>query len=150
MRAFTAKVLIVDINPYVSLPEDVLDALFRQAGKSKGPIPVRGTLNGKQFRQTLVKYRGAWRLYLNTPMRQEARIEVGDDAAVEIEYDPESRMVPIPDKFASALSEDKEAKAAFEKLTPSRQKEILRYLNSMKTDESLIRNIEKVLQQLSG
>lgn len=150
MESFTAKILIIDINPYVGIPEDVLDALFKQAGKTRGPIPVRGTLNGKKFKQTLVKYRGVWRLYLNTPMRQEAGISVGDNATVELEFDPEPRIVPMHPQFVRALSKNKAAKAAFEKLVPSRQKEILRYLNSMKTEESLVRNIEKAIQFLSG
>ena len=148
--SFTAKILKIGINPYVGLPEDVLNTLFKQADKNKGPIPVRGTLNNKRFKQTLVKYQGAWRLYLNTPMRQDAGIDVGDDARVEIEFDPEPRIVPIHPKFVRALSRDKEAKAAFEQLAPSRKKEILRYLNSMKTEESLVRNVEKVIQYLLG
>jgi hypothetical protein len=150
MESFTAKILIIGINPYVGLPDEILNTLFKQAEKNKGPIPVRGTLNRKRFKQTLVKYQGAWRLYLNTPLRQDAGIDVGDDATVEIEFDPEPRIVPTHPKFARALAKNKEAKAAFEKLAPSRQKEILRYLNSMKTDESLVRNIEKVIQYLSG
>ena len=150
MERFTAKILKIGINPYVGLPEDVLNTLFKQADKNKGPIPVRGTLNGKSFVQTLVKYQGAWRLYLNTPMRLDAGIDVGDDAKVEIEFDPEPRIVPIHPKFARALSKNKEAKAVFEQLAPSRKKEILRYLNSMKTEESLVRNVEKVIQYLSG
>jgi hypothetical protein len=150
MESFTAKIQIIGINPYVSLPEDVLNAVFEQPGKSKGPIPVRGTLNGKKFKQTLVKYQGAWRSYLNTPMRQDAGMDVGDHANVELEFDPEPRTVPMHPKFARALSKNKDAKAAFEKFTPSRQKEIFRYLNSMKTDESLVRNVEKVMQYLLG
>jgi uncharacterized protein DUF1905/bacteriocin resistance YdeI/OmpD-like protein len=150
MERFTAKILKIVFNPYVGVPEDVLNKLFRQADKNKGPIPVRGTLNGKRFRQTLVKYQGVWRLYLNSPMRQAADIDVGDHASVAIEFDPEPRIVPVHPKFARALSKKKEAKAAFEQLAPSRQKEILRYLNSMKTDESLLRNTEKVMQYLSG
>jgi len=134
----------------VGVPVDILNILFKQAGKTKGPIPVRGTLNGKRFKQTLVKYQGAWRLYLNTQMRQDAGIDVGDDATVDLEFDPEPRIVPIHPKFARALLKNKEGKAAFEKLAPSRQREILRYLNSMKTEESLVRNIEKVVQYLSG
>ena len=134
----------------MGVPEDVLNTLFKEADKNKGPIPVRSTLNGKRFVQTLVKYQGAWRLYLNTQMRQDAGIDVGDDATVEIEFDPEPRIIPTHPKFAHALAKNKEAKVAFDQLAPSRQKEILRYLNSMKTEESLVRNIEKVIQYLSG
>jgi len=71
MESFTAEVLIIGINPYVGLPENVLNALFEQADKSKSPIPVRGTLNGKRFVQTLVKYQGAWRLYSNSKSETE-------------------------------------------------------------------------------
>lgn len=150
MESFTATILIIGINPYVGLPEHVLATLFRQAGRNKGPIPVRGRLNGKKFTQTLVKYHGDWRLYLNTQMRQDAGLDVGDDAALEVEFDPEPRIVPMHPKLARALSKNREAKAAFEKLVPSRQREILRYLNSIKTEESLVRNVEKVIQHLLG
>ena len=126
MESFTAKILKIGINPYVGLPDEVLNTLFKQADKNKGPIPVRGTLDGKRFKQTLVKYQGAWRLYLNTQMRQAAGIDVGDDAKVEIEFDPEPRIVPTHPKFAQALSKNRKAKAAFERLARSRQKEILR------------------------
>jgi hypothetical protein len=127
-----------------------LQALFRQAGKSKGPIPVRGTLNGKRFRQTVVKYQGAWRLYLNTEMRREAGVEVGDVARVEIEFDPAPRAAPMHPVLGRALAKNKAARVAFEKLRPSHQKEILRYLNSLKSEKSAARNVEKVIRQLTG
>ncbi|MCI0549422.1 MAG: YdeI/OmpD-associated family protein [Anaerolineae bacterium] len=150
LKSFSATIAKIGINPYVSLPEDVLDGLFKQAGKTKGPIPVRGTINRKRFIQTLVKYQGAWRLYINGEMRQAAGVDVGDQAHIKIEFDPVPRIEKNPPKFVQALSKNKEAKAAFEKLTPSRQKEMLRYLNSMKTETSLERNIEKIIRHLLG
>ena len=150
MKSFSAKILVIGINPYVSLPEPVLDAIFKQAKKNKGPIPVRGTLNGKSFQQTLVKYQGAWRLYLNTPMRRAAGIDVGDIARVRIEYDPEPRTHPMNPALARALARNKGAKAAFQSLAPSRQKEVARYLNHLKAAASVERNVEKVVRHLSG
>lgn len=148
MNSFSAKIAKIGINPYVSVPQDVLDNIFEQAGKARGPIPVRGLVNGKPFTQTLVRYQGAWRLYINGIMREAARIYVGDQADIQLEFDPTPRVDPVHPKFAKALAKNKTAKSAFENLIPSRQKEILRYLNSMKTEESLERNIEKVLRQL--
>ena len=75
---------------------------------------------------------------------------MGDDAHIKIEYDLVPRMESAPEKFVDALSKSRQAKVAFESLRPSRQKEILRYLNSMKTESSLERNIEKVIQHLLG
>jgi len=150
MNSYSAKILKIGVNPYVVVPETVLRALFKASGKTSGPIPVRGTLNGKQFKQTLVKYQGAWRLYFNTSMRRAAGIDVGDVARVKIEFDPEPRTVPMHPMLGRALAVNKEAKAVFELLPPSRQKEILRYLGSLKTEESTQRIVAMVMRQLVG
>ena len=150
MKSYSDKIAKIGINPYMHVPEDILNALFKQAGRTKGTIPVRGTINGKRFKQTLVKYQGAWRLYINGEMREAAGVDVGDQASIKLEFDPVPRIESMPPKFGEALSKNKAAKMAFEKLAPSRQKEMLRYLNSMKTETSLERNIEKIVQHLLG
>lgn len=150
MHTFSAKVGKIDINPYVEVPDRILVKLQQEAGKEKGPIPVKATLEGKPFLVNVVRYRGIWRLYLNTPIRQAANVDVGDQVTVGLEFDNAPRTVPAPRKFMLALSKNKQAKVAFEKLAPSRQKEILRYLNSLKQPETLERNIEKVIQFLTG
>jgi uncharacterized protein YdeI (YjbR/CyaY-like superfamily) len=40
--------------------------------------------------------------------------------------------------------------SAFEKLTPSRKKDILRYFNYLKMQEAKARNIEKLLRMLEN
>lgn len=133
MLSFSKRIRKVGINPYVGVPREVLQGLLRQAGKNKGPVPVHGKLNGKHFRQTVLKSQGTWRLYCNTEMRRNASVDVGDTARVEIEFDPAPRGVPMHPVLDRALAKNKAAKAAFEKFRPSRQKEILRYLHSLKT-----------------
>lgn len=150
MKSFSAKIFKIGVNPYVLLPGTVLNSIFKHAGKDKGAIPVRGTLNGHAFIQTLIRYSGKWRLYLNTPMRKAAGIDVGDIANVKIEYDPELRIVAMHPKLKGALEQNKKAKEAFEKLTPSRQKEILRYIGALKAEASVATNIERVIQNLLG
>ena len=151
MKSFSAKIFIISkINPVVDVPEDVLEHLFKKAGKRTGAIPVKGKLNGAKFIHNIVKYEGAWRLYLNGPMRKSAGIDTGDIAHVEIDHDPKPRTVPMPPPLEKALKKNKTAKAEFDKLSPSRQKEILRYLGSMKTEESLLRNVGKVIKHLVG
>ena len=150
MRSFSRRIIKLGINPCVDVPHTIMLELFRQAGRSKGPIPVGGKLNGMRFKQTAVRYRGRWRLYLNAPMRLDAGIDVGDIAHVSMKFDPQPRKVPMNPKLGRALARNKQAKKAFTNLTPSRQKEILRYLNSMKTEESAERNVKKVIRQLIG
>jgi uncharacterized protein YdeI (YjbR/CyaY-like superfamily) len=95
-----------------------------------------------------VKYKGKWRLYANGDMMKASGVSVGDIVDVELEFDPEQRTVPIPPRFKTVLDSDKASADAFAALTPGRQKEILRYLGSLKTEASLDRNIQRVLTQL--
>jgi hypothetical protein len=93
MIKFRAKIEIIGVNPFVFLPDRVLQEVFTQAGKSKGKIPVKMKIDGHEFVQTLIKWSGSWRLYLNTPMRKAARKDVGDVADFEIAYDRSSEFI---------------------------------------------------------
>jgi hypothetical protein len=150
MFSFTSKIFIIGINPYVLLPDKVLKDLFKQAQKDRGPIPIRGTLNDKPFIQTLVKYRGKWRLYLNGPMREAAGIDVGDLANVTVTFDPIPRTVAVHPKLTAALAKNKRAKKIFDALVPSLQKEIIRYISHLKTELSIDRNVRKAIRFLLG
>jgi hypothetical protein len=147
---FSARISKLGINPVVDPPPDALNVVFEQAGKSKGPIPVRGKLNGADFIQTLVKYQGAWRLYINGEMLNDSELKVGNTADIEMEFDPRPREVPMPSYLKAVLKKDKVAKKAFGDLSPSRQKEIFRYINSLRTEESITRNVEKIIRQMKG
>jgi len=146
--SFTGKIEIIGINPFVFLPEEVLQVLFAQAGKTKGKIPVTLTIDGHPFIQTLLKYSGHWRLYLNTPMRKAAGKEVGDTALFTIVYNPIPREIPIHPKLTAALLANQEAKQIFDALMPSRRLEIVRYISFLKTEESIDRNVTKAINFL--
>lgn len=141
---FSAKVYKLGINPCVDVPKRI-----SQAFGVRGYVPVAGTLNGQPIRATLVpKGSGRHRLYLNNEMRQRAEVAVGDRVTLVLRLDREPRTIPMPEAFAAALKKDKSAQAAFERLPPSRQKEVLAYLNWVKRPETLQRNIEKVMARL--
>ncbi len=150
MPKFKAAIQIIGVNPYVLLPEAVLKSVFKQAGKDKGPIPVSGTIDGHAYTQTLVKYSGHWRLYLNGPMRKAAGKDVGDTATFTIAYDPADRSLIMHPKLQAAITQNKKAKAVFDALPASRQKEIVRYIGHLKTEESVDRNITRAIQFLLG
>lgn len=150
MTCFSATIYKLGINPVVDPPDHALKAIFGEAARSKGAIAVRGLINGAEYIQTLVKYRGVWRLYVNGGMLKNSGLRVGDTAIIEISFDPVPRSEPMPPELDEALSQNKKARAAFDALTPSRRKEILRYLGFLRSKESLNRNIEKVISNLSG
>jgi uncharacterized protein YdeI (YjbR/CyaY-like superfamily) len=150
MKSFCAKIFKIGINPYVLLPKDILNYLFTETGKDKGHIPVRLIINEKAFIQHLVKYSGKWRLYLNGPMRKTAGKDVGDFIDIKIDHDKEERKMPVHAAFEQTLQKNKKAKNVFDKLPPSRQKEIHRYISNLKTPEAVDRNIKRAINFLLG
>jgi len=147
---FSAEIKIIGINPFVYLPDNILNSLFVQAKKEKGPIPVKGTINGNEYKQTLVKYRGEWRLYINTTMLKNSPKHVGENIAVTIEFDSSDRTIPIHPKLAVALENDEIAKNVFVHLTTSLQKEINLYISSLKSEKSTDKNVDLAIGFLKG
>lgn len=150
MQTFTAQIFLIGVNPYVLLPPALLQSLLQAAGKDKGPVPVRLRIREKEFIQTLVKYAGEWRLYLNAPMRQAAGKDVGDKITIGIKHDADERTTPLSPQLQKALNENKKAKEKFESLPPSRQKEIARYINNLKSEQAVTRNVQRAVDFLLG
>jgi hypothetical protein len=147
---FEATLDIIGINPFVFVPEEILVQIFKEAGKEKGNIPVCGTINNKAYKQTLVKYCGSWRLYINTSMLKNSPKHIGENIKISIKYDTVSREIKTPPAFEMALAENLEAKKIFENLSASRKHEIVRYLAHLKSETSLNRNIERAINFLMG
>ena len=150
MSIFKAKLDIIGINPFVFVPQAILLALFKDAGKDKGHIPVCGLVNGKPYEQTLLRYKGEWRLYINTIMLPNSPQKIGEIIEVSIEFDRRDRTLhPHPD-LTKALAQNKEAEAIFQGLPPSRQKEVIRYISNLKTAETREKNIKLAIGFLLG
>lgn len=150
IHSFKATLQIIGINPYLSVPENILKAIFEQANKDRGYIPIKGLINNKPYTQTLVKYSGAWRLYVNTSMLKNSPKRIGETIEISIEYDTADRSIKPHPKLEKALENNPDAKATFDKLSASRRHEIVRYIAHLKTEESVEKNIEKAIQFLQG
>lgn len=150
MNFFNARIDIIGINPFVFVPDKTLATLFTQAQRDKGPIPVRGTIDDHPFIQTLVKYSGHWRLYINGPMLKATEKKVGDSVKIQVEYDAKERLTPLHPKLAKAFQQNKNAKKVFDTLPSSRQREIMRYINNLKTEESVDKNVKRAIHFLLG
>ena len=150
MYKFKAQLEIIVGNPFVFLPLEILEKIFQQANQNKGPIPVRGTINRKPYQQTLLKYSGEWRLYINMKMLKDSPRRIGEIIEVEIEFDPSDRTIATHPKFRKALEDNQAAKKVFDGLSPSRQKEIVRYIANLKTEKSIDKNITRAFNFLLG
>lgn len=149
-NSFTAALDIIGINPFVFVPEDILTLIFEKAGKDKSPVPVKGMVNGKEFQQNLMKYKGEWRLYVNLLMLKNSPKRIGEILEIFIEYDDSDRSIAIHPKLDKAIKASSVASNNFENLIPSRRHELIRYINNLKTEASIDRNIEKIIRHLHG
>jgi len=150
MHTFTATLEIIGVNPFVQVPDEVLADVFAQAGRSKGPIRVHGTVNGQPYQQTLVRYAGLWRLYINLLMLSNSPRRIGEVLAIGLDYNAVAAPVLTCAAFEKTLAETPEAREVFERLSPSRQHEIVRYLARLKGEETLARNLERAVGFLLG
>jgi uncharacterized protein DUF1905/bacteriocin resistance YdeI/OmpD-like protein len=143
---FQAIILKEGINPYVDVPADITAAME----KTKGFIYIKGKINKHSFTQTLVPVKNKpYRLFVNGPMLKGSNTKPGDRVNFVIEQTLHPETIEMPKELKKELSKNGLLKS-FNQLTPSRQKEIFRYLHNLKTKESLEKNIQKVIGQLSG
>ncbi len=150
MYKFRAEIEIIGVNPFVYVPNNILLQIFSQAGKDKGHIPIKGTINNKPYKQTLVKYSGEWRLYINTNMLKKSPKRIGEVIDITVNFDAENREIETPEKFSKALDENEEAKTVFNRLSTSRKLEIVRYLANLKTEQTREKNIQRAINFLLG
>ena len=154
MTRFHAVVRILGVNPYVLVSAALAAAL--KPGWRK-PMPVRIRVNGAPrtpWRINMVPVgNGAFYLYLHGDVRRASMTTVGQRVAVEVAFDGAYRNGPMhrmPEWFRKPLARDSRAAAAWKRLTPSRKKEILRYLARLKSPEARARNERRALAALSG
>ena len=153
-QRFRARILIRSANPYVHISRDRATALKRGWRK---PMPVVVQINREPrppWRINLMPMgNGAFYLYLHGDVRKASATKVGDVVDVSVRCDPAYRGGPMHDMppwFHRPLYANARAKHAWLALTPSRQKEILRYLSWLKSDAARDRNVAKAIRVLSG
>jgi hypothetical protein len=150
---FRARIAVNGINPYVRV------AAARAARLKQGwrkPMPVRIQIDGRPdppWRINLVPVGdGGFYLYLHGDVRKASGTEVGNLVAVAITFDADYRggPPPLPPWFADALARNARARRGWDALTPSRQKEVARYLSRLKSREAQARNLKQALHVLGG
>jgi hypothetical protein len=150
MYNFTANLNLIGVNPFVFVAHEILQPIVSHASNQKGKIPVRGTINQLPYQQTLVKYSGDWRLYINAKMLKNSPKRIGETLEITIEVDPTDRRLEQHPQLMEALQANPPARAIFESLRPSLQHEIVRYITKLKSQESIDRNVGRAINFLLG
>jgi Bacteriocin-protection, YdeI or OmpD-Associated/Domain of unknown function (DUF1905) len=127
----------------LEVPQEVVQAL----GGGKRPT-VTITINGHSWRSRVAIMRGRYLVGLSNAHRQAARVVTGDEVEVEVEFDPEPRVVIEPADLARALDADPLARAAYNRLSCGLKLQHVRAVESAKNPETRRRRVEKAIALL--
>ncbi len=141
---FKTKILQIGNNTGINVPDEIIAKLA--AGK-KPPVVI--TVKKYTYRSTVAVMGGKYMISLSAENRKNANVKGGDELEIVITLDTEPRTVQLPIDFQNRLAKNKQAEAAFEKLSPSRKKAIVVSINDAKTKETKIKRIEKAINSLA-
>ena len=127
----------------IKIPAELVESL----GAGKKP-PVRITINGYTYRNTIAVMGGVYMVGVSAEHRKAAQVEGGDELEVKIELDTEIRIVEVPHEFQQALDKNPAAKKYFETLSNSRKKAIVIPIKDAKAIETRDRRIDKAISLL--
>jgi hypothetical protein len=127
----------------LEVPEEVVEAL----GGGKRPT-VTITINGHSWRSRVAIMRGRYLIGLSNANRHAAGVATGDQVEVEVEFDPEPRVVAEPADLARALDADPLARAAYDRLSYGLKLRHVRAIESARKPETRRRRIEKAIAVL--
>jgi hypothetical protein len=150
--AFLANIYRIWQLRYVDVPDDVASELgkeFKATAKPAQYIPVLAQVNGRSVHTTLLPAGGGrYRMQFNAELRKASQADVGDLVSVELSPDRQSREIPVPADLSAALRQHATARKAFENAPPGYRRQILKWMDSAKSDSARARRIEVVMDRM--
>jgi hypothetical protein len=143
---FKAKIYKTGINWCVDVPLRISSKMTSK----KGYIKIKGKVNDFDFAKSLVPVKNRpHRLFVNLIMMKGGKTALGKVAHFNIEQDNQKKKekYSIPKLLREVLKENKLTET-FNSLTPSRKNDILKYLSFIRTEETMMKNITKLIGQL--
>lgn len=131
-------------NVGIVVPEGVVMAFGR--GKR---VPVVVTIDGGyRYRNTIGSMGGQFLISFNAQTREATRKGAGEEVEVRLDVDDAPRSVDLPDDLAAELAQDAVAKAAWDKLSYSRQRAHAESITGAKAAATRASRVAKVLAAL--
>ena len=128
---------------FVEVPFDV----EKEFG-SKRP-KVKAMIEGVPYRGILTRMgTDCHILGIRKEIREQIGKTFGDDVTIVVEPDTEPRLIEVPVELAKAFKREKEAKALFEKLSYTHQREYVNWIDEAKREETRQNRIAKTIEML--
>jgi hypothetical protein len=128
---------------FVEVPFDVEKEFGSKKPKVKAMIegvPYRGLLTRMGTECHL--------LIILKDIREQIGKTFGDEVKITVEPDTEPRLIDVPAELKKAFRTEKEAKAFFDKLSYTHQKEYVNWINEAKREETRQNRIVKTIEML--
>jgi hypothetical protein len=111
---------------------------------------VRGTVNGAQYRSSLMKYSGVFHMGVHTATLRQAGAALGDVVDVTVERDPDPLPADrVPPELSRALRANARASTVFEALAPSHKREYVGFIIEAKRAETRARRVAQTIAALA-
>ena len=115
----------------------------------RGQIRVKGEINGFAFRTSLFPTgKGGHYLLVNNKMQAGGKAGPGATAQFRLEPDTEERPVAMPAELEKALGEVRAVRKFFDQLTPSRRRDLCRWVLGVKSADARKRRAAQAAEQL--
>jgi hypothetical protein len=128
----------------IELPFNPKDAF----GKVR--VPVNATIGRHTYRTTTCAMHGSFWIPLNKANREAAGVEGGQTVSVTLALDDKPRTVPPPQDLVAAMRKAKGAKAAWDALSFTHQREHVEAIESAKRPETRARRIARAIEMLTA
>jgi hypothetical protein len=128
---------------FVEVPFDV----EKEFG-SKRP-KIKALIDGVPYRGILTRMgTDCHILGIRKEIREQIGKTFGDTVMIAVEPDVDARLIEIPNELMKELKKDREAKALFDKLSYTHQKEYVTWINEAKREETRQNRITKTIEML--
>jgi hypothetical protein len=141
---FTATVEPAEKMKGLEVPPAVIEAL---AAGPRPPVVI--TVGGHTWKSRVAIMRGRFLLGVSKANREAAGLVTGERVEVDLVVDAEPRVITVPDDLAEALDAAPGARAAWDRLSYSHQREHLLAIDGAKKPETRARRIAKAVAALS-
>jgi hypothetical protein len=131
---------------FMAIPFDVHEVFG-----SRGRIAVAGTMNGFEFRNSLMpEGDGTHSMAVNKELRAGAKAQTGDIVAVTLEKDEKERQIAAPADLEKALRKNNKAASVFAALSYSCRKEYIDWITGAKQEATRANRIGKAVEMLAA
>lgn len=145
IHVFSGRMYRVGLIRFVDVPAEVSQAI----GNGAAHVAVRGEVDGVAVQSTLVsRGKGCYRLAIHGDIRKKLKVDAGAIVEIAIERDEGPREPVLPPALVLALRNSPKAQKAFRRMTTALRRQLVRYLTSVKQQETLERRVVKMVGML--